>query len=51
MNHDDIYVDLTTPRQFTEHGGWNKRCSCGTHLCSHSGKCDCYDLHLKEVQA
>lgn len=25
----DLCFDLTTPRQYTQHGNWNRRCSCG----------------------
>jgi hypothetical protein len=36
--HDDVMVDVTTPRQYTAHGGWNKRCGCGEYLTDEDGE-------------
>ena len=30
--HEHVRIDLTTPRQFTQHGGWNETCLCGEGL-------------------
>ncbi|MBO9523141.1 MAG: hypothetical protein J7518_16535 [Nocardioidaceae bacterium] len=30
--HQDRYFDLTTPRRYTAHGGWNQFCICGQSL-------------------
>jgi hypothetical protein len=30
--HEDRTMDLTTPRQYTQYGGWNQNCGCGYPL-------------------
>jgi hypothetical protein len=29
LDSHDLCMDLGTPRQYTQHGNWNRRCSCG----------------------
>lgn len=47
--HEDITYDLGTPRQYTQHGNWNKNCECGYPLGDGPDWEERYESHLKEV--
>jgi hypothetical protein len=49
VKHGDVSYDLTTPRKYTQHGGWNEYCGCGSWLGDGDNPVSLHERHARHV--